>query len=367
MVFGWTLLVGWKQQGKADENGSKQQKIVLGLGLVASVVVFIPMWGFLRAGLYILAVLQASINCVTTTRRQLHFGLLVSAVMVMFAASPSRADWTMLFYLIPYIVAVVFTLVAEQISRRAQDLRQASLGNPSHAGQGAAIAAATATILGFAALLYLATPQLTWAYLHWRYGQLSDLGHLWEPVEKGAPAGPSGKGQGDQQGEKGSNAEAGSGTEMGSGDGATNAGQGNSLQGGSDKAGNGSGAGSLGEAGEPYDLSPGRDWPSPAEMRAAAKRPGMPEWQSGVIMRVANFDEAIRELLAPIKAALEDAWNSAKKWLKEHRQAAWRFLLAAFLFALLLVLLQLLKEFKAVTWLRTRFDYLSLVTLGRHA
>jgi len=127
-VFGWTLLVGWRQHGQADERGAGQQKVVLLIGAVLSILVFIPTWGFPRAGVYILGILQAGMNCVTTTRRQLHFGLLVSAVMVMFAAAHFRADWTMLFYLVPYIVAVVFTLVSEQISRRARDLREASLG-----------------------------------------------------------------------------------------------------------------------------------------------------------------------------------------------------------------------------------------------
>ena len=133
-VFGWTLLVGWRQRGQADDRGAGQQKMILLIGAALTVLVFVPTWGFPRAGVYVLRILQASMNCVTTTRRQLHFGLLVSAVMVMFAAAHFRADWTMLFYLVPYIVAVVFTLVSEQISRRARDLRQASLGAPDPAG-----------------------------------------------------------------------------------------------------------------------------------------------------------------------------------------------------------------------------------------
>ena len=112
-VFGWTLLVGWRQHGQADERGAGQQTMVLLIGAALTILVFIPTWGFPRAGVYVLGILQASMNCVTTTRRQLHFGLLVSAVMVMFAAAHFRADWTMLFYFVPYLLAVVFTLVAE--------------------------------------------------------------------------------------------------------------------------------------------------------------------------------------------------------------------------------------------------------------
>ena len=348
LIFGWTLLVGWRQHGQANDSGPQQQKVVLLLGLAASVIVFIPMWGFPRAGLYMLVVLQASLNCVTTTRRQLHFGLLVSAVMVMFAAAHYRADWTMLFYLIPYIIAVVFTMVSEQISRRAQDIRQASLGNATHAGQGLAIAAATSIILGLGGLLYLATPQLTWLGLEWRYGQLTNIGFLGEPQEDGK--------QGQSGG--GNNGRSPDGGDAGKSSGSE----------GTGNAGRGGGAGNAnpGESGEEYGVSPGRGWPSPAEMREAAKRPGMPAWQSGAIMQMASLDEAISEALAPIKQALGDLWKQFKEWLEENRTAAMATLFALLLLALLVVAALLLREVKAVTWLRTRFDYLQLVTLAQH-
>jgi len=353
LIFGWTLLVGWRQHGQANDSGPQQQKVVLLLGLAASVIVFIPMWGFPRAGLYMLVVLQASLNCVTTTRRQLHFGLLVSAVMVMFAAAHYRADWTMLFYLIPYIIAVVFTMVSEQISRRAQDIRQASLGSATNAGQGLAIAAATSIILGLGGLLYLATPQLTWLGLEWRYGQLTNIGFLGEPQEDGKPGqsggGSEGRGQdGDDAGQ-------------GSGSGKAGAGKG---RGGS--TGNGAGNATPGESGEEYGISPGRGWPTPAEMREAAKRPGMPTWQSGAIMQMASLDEAIGEALAPIKQALGDLWKQLKEWLEENRTAAMASLFTLLVLLLLVVAALLLREVKAVAWLRTRFDYLRLVTLARH-
>lgn len=350
LVLGWTLLVGWRQHGQPNDSGRQQQKFVLILGSIASVIVFIPLWGFPRAGLYMLVVLQASLNCVTTTRRQLHFGLLVSAVMVMFAAAHYRADWTMLFYLIPYIIAVVFTMVSEQISRRAQDIRQASLGNTTHAGQGLAIAAATSIILSLGGLLYLATPQLTWLGLEWRYGQLTNIGFLGEPQEEGTPRQSGGGNEG--RGPDGGGAGQGSG-----GEGSGNAGQG---------GGSGAGNANPGESGEEYGMSPGRGWPSPAEMREAAKRPGMPAWQSGTIMRMASLDEALGEVLAPIKQALGDLWQQLKKWLEENRRAAMAGLFALLLLVLLIVAALLLREVKAVAWLRTRFDYLRLVTLAWH-
>lgn len=330
-VFAWTVSVGWRQRGQADERGARHQKIVLAVGLALSLFVFIPKWGFPRAGIYMLAVLQAAMNCVTTTRRQLQFGLLVSVVMVIFAASHHRADWTMAFYLIPYVVAVVFTLVSEQISRRAQDMRQASLGDPGHAGQGLAIASATATILALGALLYLATPQLTRPYLAWRYGQLTNIGLLGgqaahsgrQPAGGAAAAGSGGQ-------------ESGAAADPTSGDG----------QGG--------------------ELAPGFGWPTPEAMREAARRPGMPAWQAAAIMRMSSLDEAIGEALAPLKEMLSQQRERLREWLQQNRATVVATLIALLVLALLLALAVLLREVKALAWLRTRADYLYLYAMARH-
>ena len=326
IVFGWTLFVGWRQHGESDESAKQKQKIVLLLAFVLTLLIFIPKWGFPRAGIYMLAALQAAQNCVTTSRRQLHLGLLVSAVMVIFAASHFRADWTMLFYLIPYIVAVVFTLVSEQISRRAMSVRESSLGHTGAAGQGMAIAAATAIILGLGGLLYLATPQVTWPYLEWRYGQKTDMGFVGDPEKSDQPA------QGASAGGNGESSSA---------------------------QGDGSGQGAAGAAGS--------GWPTPGQMREAARRPGMPGWQSSSIMQMADLDEAISEVLAPIAQAIEDLWNNLKAWLKEHRSAVLATLFSLIALLLLVAVVLLLKEARAGTWLRTRFDYWQLVKLGRHA
>jgi len=324
IVFGWTLQVGWRQRGELDESGKQKQKIVLLLAFVLTVLIFIPKWGFPRAGIYMLAALQAAQNCAITNRRQLHLGLLVSAVMVIFAASHYRADWTMLFYLIPYIVAVVFTLVSEQISRRALNISESSLGRIGHAGQGMAIAAATAIILMLGGLLYLATPQVPRPYLEWRYGQLTNMGFVGD-LEK--------------------NNQSGQGGSAGSGGGSSSA------------QGDGSEQGVAG--------SPGTGWPTSGQMREAAKRPGMPAWQSATIMQMANLDEAISAALAPIRHALEEFWNNFKEWLKEHRSVVLATLFGLIVLMLMLVIALLLKEAKAGTWLRTRFDYWYLVKFGR--
>ncbi len=336
VLLGWTLLIGWRQQGEASDAGRHKQKIVLFIAIALSLLFFIPKWGFPRAGVYMLFALQAAQNCVTTSRRQLHFGLLVSAVGVMFAASHYRADWTMLFYLVPYIVAVVFTLVAEQISRRADDIARSGLALSTGAGQGLAIASATAIILGLAGILYLSTPQITWPYLEWRYGQPTNLGFLHDE-QSGEGSGGGSSGQRPADGSPGNG----------------QAGQGGQAQG-------------EGNAGESYSTSPTRGWPTPGEMREAARRPGMPSWQSGAIMQMANLDEAIGEMLAPLKQQLQDLLNQAKAWMEAHRDGLLASLMALIMAILLLIFAYILREARAATWLRTRYDYLTLVLLRRH-
>lgn len=327
-IFGYTLHVGWKQQGHADATGQSRQKRVLAIGGLAAVIIFIPIWGFPRAGLYILGILQAAMNCVTTTRRNLYFGLLVSLIMVMFAATHGRADWTMLFYLLPYIVAVVFTLVSEQISRRAQEVRQEGLGLASAGGQGVAIAAATAIILAFGGLLYAATPQASLMHLYWKHGQPGRMGNTSDSAEAGGGGGGGNSGQ--------------------------SASGGNSSQSGGDAVG--------GMAQPSYG-----GLPSLAQMREAARRPGMPRLQGSAITAMADVVEGIEEVLRPINLGLSELLDNLKQWLREHMKEVVSALWTLLILALLIAAWVLLREARPMLWLLAHFDYLRLGMLRGHA
>ena len=202
LLFAFGLLVGWGQRGEPSSGGKKAQRWVLGIGMLLALLIFVRLWGFPRAGLAMLLMLQAAQNCVCVSRRQLYLGLLVSLVAVVFAASHYRADWTMLFYLLPYVVAVVFTLVAEQVNRRSVEIRRDSLGSGLVAGQGMAILFATVVILGLGGLLYSLTPQPTWTSLMWKYGQpggSSMQGPLFGAGQGTSADGQADAGQGDGQ------------------------------------------------------------------------------------------------------------------------------------------------------------------------
>lgn len=306
-LFAFTLWNGWRQRGAVTPGGQRLYKAMLLLAIIASLFVLLPIWGLPRGAVYALAAIQAAYNCILVTRRQLYFGLLVSAVLVMFAASHFRADWTLLFYLVPYVIAVVFTLVAEQINRRVEDLNTHSLGRPLARGQGMAIAAAASVILVLAGALYAATPQFTWRHLNWDYGVL-------------APAGPGGDA-----------GEAGSGTGM-------------------------SGSGTTGG----YELTPDA-------MREAAKRRGMPAWQAAMINGLADLVEGTGTLLVPVRDVLRDLREAVREWLHRHKADIVRTLALLALLALLIALWRLLREARPGIWLRTRIDYLRFIVLGWHA
>ena len=322
-AFAFTLWVGWRQHGETTDIGKRWLRRSLIFGMLISVVIFMPMWGFPRAALYVLAMLQVSYNCVTTTRRHLHLGLLISVVMVLFAASHYRADWTMLFYLVPYVTAVVFTSVAEQINRKASELRQHSLGNQVVGAQGAAIAAATAVILALGLLFYALTPQVTWLSLSWRWGQPSDvsIGNRNAHPGSGAiqPDGSSGAGGG-------STASASQGT-----------------------------------------ANTGQSWPSAAEMRKASERPGMPGWQRIAINGMADLTAGLEVMMKPVMQSMKQLWESVKEWLKENRGKVINMFFALAVLALLYAMWRLMREARVATWLRTRFDYLTIVLLGIHS
>jgi hypothetical protein len=312
VAFALTLWIGWLQKGEASEGGKIWMRRVLIFGILLSVVIFIPMWGFPRAGLYMLATMLVSYNCVTTTRRHLHLSLLITLVMVLFATSHYRADWTMLFYLVPYVVAVVFTLVAEQVNRKADELRQQSIRQQMVGAQGVAIAAATAVILLLGSLFYALTPQVNWFSLMWDSGQPTAI----------------------TQGE-------------------------GKLQTGMQQGGGGGSGGAGGQA----SGSSGRASPFPGEMRQAAKRKGMPEWQRDAINSMADMAEKLEQVMEPVMQSMRELWNEIKKWIEKNRENIILALIIIGALALLYAMWRLMREAKVTTWLRTRYDYFFIVQL----
>jgi len=183
-------------------------------------------------------------------------------------------------------------------------------------GQATAIASATLSILILGAVFYTITPQTSWTSLSSSYGLPAAIGIVHEgELEHGQQGGNSG----------------------------------------TEGKGSGGGMGSVRS-----------QWPTPAEMRQAAQRRGMPHWQSAAIVTMADVTEALQQRLAPIRQAFEDWWEAFKKWLQKHFGHVIGSLLLLMLLALASGLFFLLREARAGIWLHTRFDYWRYVVFGRH-
>lgn len=320
--FGLSLSVGCIQRGRITGFGKTLQTVIALAGLLIFFVVLLRIWGFARAAVAFLAIMQIAYNCVTVTRRHLHLGLLASAAMVIFAASHHRANWSMLFYLLPYLLAVVGTLVAEQINRRVDDLKNDGLGHYVIGGQSTAIAAATAAILLLAWLLYAITPQITWHSLFWKHGQpVPAQGYKLKPGNANASSLDQGTGSGE------------------------------------------SGSQTHGETGSAFGLG----WPSPADMREMAHTFGMPQWQSKAIQGLADITESAVITMRPVLQELQELWKKFKEWLDKNRHNIMRILFWLFVAILLCACWRFMRELKIGIRLRAQLDYLRFGIGGWHA
>lgn len=349
LIHFFTLRVAWRQGGQVNQVGRDRQKAWIIVAAVLTVLLFLPMWGLPRGGLYALAAMQASMNCVTVDRRRFMMALMVSAVMVMFATMHHRADWTMLFYLVPYLFAVVFTLVAEQVSRRVREVQRDGLGQNMAGGQGASIVAATTTLLAVALALFALTPQVTWLGLKWKYGQLSNIGIL-HASKKGADGGAL------ELGGAGGNAE----------ESRSSAGADGSDPGGDQDFAGGAPGQSLGQG---YRESLGRqfEWPTPKEMREAAKRPGMPVWQATAITQLVGSVEQIQKVVQPLQVKLQATTRLTVQWLEMNLRSVLRGLMVFMLLLLLGASYLFMRELRLGLWLRMQTDFLRFGLLGLHA
>jgi hypothetical protein len=302
VLMGGSLWLAWRQQGVVSDAGRRAQTILLWAAGGAFLLLFLPIWRLPQAGVYLLAALQAASNCTAVTRRKLYQGMTVALVLVLYASAHYRANWSMLFYLIPFLVVAVFTLVADQISQHHAALATRQVGHATSGGQWLAIASASGVILLVSLLLYLLTPQPDWGSLNWRYGQASNTA-----VVNAADGNPTAPGQG-----------GGAGSSNG-----TNGAQGSASRGGD------------------FD---------PAQMRTLARQPGLPGWQASAINALADV---VERLSAPMQSL---------KQLLKHLLALLdaQLLLILLALALLAAAAVLLREVRPLQWLRIRLDYLLL-------
>ena len=313
LAYAFSLWRGYALKGEVTEKAKSLQKKLSILALLLFFIVFTPIWGLPRSGIYFLGALQIAYNFTLTARRNLQLTCVVALVMVIFACSHFRADWTMLFYVLPFLMALVYTLVADQIDQRAVEIRGLSTRYQTLRGQGWAVISATAMILVTGALLYLVTPHFQWDQITWRYG-------LPTPGQIGDKSDIQLANAGGQQGKKQAVSKA-----------------------------------ALGE------LQGARQWPTPAEIREAAKRPGMPAWQAKMMGGLASGMEQGNQLTSSLKVKFKPLWDELKKLLKKHLL---KILMILTILAFMAMMIYWFRELRLFSWMRTRWDKHTVAWLG---
>lgn len=311
-LYGYSINVVIKQGKVSGDYGKIRMNRLLIFALILTILVLIPKWGFPRAFIYFLALLQVSYNCVTTTRKQLYMSMLMSLVMVIFASAHYRADWSMLFYLIPYVIIVVFTIVLEQINNKSAELQANSLSIPMLAGKSTAIAAASISILLLGFFLYLITPKIT-------------IDQMYQGIGNPTAVGSSSKKISGQS---------------------SNSSSSNSSHG--------------------FYIIVSSNWPSSSEMRLVAAREGMPKWQASAIRTIADFSDSLDKVLKPKIENLKKLWDVIKEWLIKNALEITRLIILMVICSLIIALAFFIRETKLATWIKTRLDYLFLGVFQIH-
>ena len=319
IAFGVTLWFGWSQKGVEDEHGRKARKVATIVGGIFTIVALIPMFGMPAAGVYVMAVLQMAENCVMVSRRHVYRALLISAGMVIYACMQYYANWTLFIYLIPYVIAMTFTLVASQISQRMQDVKLLSSGSGTTGAQGVAILSATVAILMTGLVLYSVTPQVTWPFMKQQTNMM---------LGQGLPGGGGDSGYGEG------------------------------------KAGLGERIGNL--FGSLAGRQPWNKWPDDAEIERVIGKTELMDWQKDFISAIAHGGGRALEAIQASKQQFSDAIQSLKDWLAENKRAVAGWTLLFIVLALIAAAFLFLRETRPMLWLRCRFDYFYLCSLQKY-
>jgi len=312
-IFIWSPLIaltswmGWAQRRRPWARGPGIRKAFLVLAFVALLFVFLPIWFLPRGIVYFIVAIQLASNTQALTRKTLYYGLVIAASIVIFASGHMRATWAMLFYILPFVVAAVFTLVAEQVSRQATEFRARSVGKTAAGREWIAIFSASMAILIVAAFLYAMVPQISWRNAEWSFG-LPAAGNRTPVKAEVASTGSVGQG---------------------------------AAKGG-------------GRQGESI-------WRSPEELRAMAALTWMPRWQALAMAKLADFTQVVQEWWQPKEQQLRKLIDALKEQILM-RIADILLLIAAI--ALIAGILVYIREIRPLLWLRTRTDYLRFGWLG---
>lgn len=157
-IYALTLAYGWRQARAPNPAAAKlTERLALVAGLVFVLMLLGSGWE--AAMLYFLVIIQAARNLTLSTRRDLSFAYVVSFVWIAYAAAGSK-DAAFLVFVVLYVLAIVFTLMADHIDER---IAEAQGGDAVMLARGVSFpinvftTSAAIVALGFA--LYMFTPR----------------------------------------------------------------------------------------------------------------------------------------------------------------------------------------------------------------
>jgi transglutaminase-like putative cysteine protease len=115
-IYGLGLAVGWHHRNEKSEVLQAIMYIIVALSFIIFIVLSSSA-GLEKAFLYLLICIQAGRNFTLTDRRELYFACIISLILILYASSVSKETY-FIFYIVFYVLAGMFTLMAAHIDER---------------------------------------------------------------------------------------------------------------------------------------------------------------------------------------------------------------------------------------------------------
>lgn len=120
MLYGLALAYGYQRR---HQHGTGSQVLRLGVVVLGALAAFVLNASEPAAVLfYAAAMVQVSLGVTLARERALYASLVISVLMLGFAASRPRSDTPLLLMLLPFFACFIFTLVANQFSQGQQNM-----------------------------------------------------------------------------------------------------------------------------------------------------------------------------------------------------------------------------------------------------
>ena len=160
VAFLLSTLGGWHHNLRGWPGAERVSRLGLFAAAALMALLLLVVYSPLRAAAFTLGLVQVARGFVMTTRRDLYFAYVIGFVLVFTALSHPRGDWTLALFVVPYVIAMAFTLMAEHADRIGWR-GERSRAEPSPGGLLAitGVAAVSGLVLLVAAIVFFILPR----------------------------------------------------------------------------------------------------------------------------------------------------------------------------------------------------------------